>query len=54
MILNLNQIAQIAVPVADPDRSEAFYRDTLDCGSSTGSAICVSSTVPGSVCFSTK
>jgi methylmalonyl-CoA/ethylmalonyl-CoA epimerase len=29
MILNLNQIAQIAVPVADPDRSEAFYRDIV-------------------------
>jgi catechol 2,3-dioxygenase-like lactoylglutathione lyase family enzyme len=29
MLLNLNQIAQIAVPVVDPDRSEAFYRDML-------------------------
>src|SRR5215470_2288004 len=29
MLLNLNQIGQIAVPVADPDRSEAFYRDVL-------------------------
>jgi len=29
MLLNLNQIGQIAVPVADPDRSEAVYQDVL-------------------------
>ena len=29
MLLNLTHIGQIALPVADVDRSEAFYRDVL-------------------------
>ena len=29
MLLNLNQIAQIAVPAADPDWSEAFHQDIV-------------------------
>jgi len=29
MLLNLTHIGQVALPVADVDRSEAFYRDVL-------------------------
>jgi catechol-2,3-dioxygenase len=29
MLLNLTHIGQIALPVADVDRSEAFYRNVL-------------------------
>jgi methylmalonyl-CoA/ethylmalonyl-CoA epimerase len=29
MLLNLSQIGQIALPVADPDRSEAFYETVI-------------------------
>ena len=29
MLLNLTHIGQIGLPVADIDRSEAFYRDVL-------------------------
>ncbi len=29
MVLNLDHIGQIALPVADVDRAEAFYRDVL-------------------------
>jgi catechol 2,3-dioxygenase-like lactoylglutathione lyase family enzyme len=29
MLLNLTHIGQIGLPVADVDRSEAFYRDVL-------------------------
>ena len=29
MLLNLNQIGQIAIPVTDTDRSERFYQDVL-------------------------
>jgi Predicted ring-cleavage extradiol dioxygenase len=29
MLLNLTHIGQIALPVADVDRAEAFYRDVL-------------------------
>ena len=29
MLLNLSQIGQIALPVVDVDRSEAFYRDVI-------------------------
>ena len=29
MLLNLTHIGQIALPVADVDRSEAFYKDVL-------------------------
>jgi methylmalonyl-CoA/ethylmalonyl-CoA epimerase len=29
MLLNLSQIGQIALPVRDVDRSEAFYKDTV-------------------------
>jgi methylmalonyl-CoA/ethylmalonyl-CoA epimerase len=29
MVLNLNQIGQIAVPVSDTDRSEAFYKNVI-------------------------
>jgi methylmalonyl-CoA/ethylmalonyl-CoA epimerase len=29
MLLNLSHIGQIALPVSDVDRSEAFYRDVL-------------------------
>jgi methylmalonyl-CoA/ethylmalonyl-CoA epimerase len=29
LLLNLNQIGQIAIPVRDTDKSERFYRDVL-------------------------
>jgi len=29
MLLNISQIGQIALPVTDVDRSEAFYAETL-------------------------
>ena len=29
MLLNLSHIGQIALPVSDPDRSEAFYADVI-------------------------
>ena len=29
MLLNLNHIAQIALPVLDTDRSEAFYENVI-------------------------
>jgi catechol 2,3-dioxygenase-like lactoylglutathione lyase family enzyme len=29
MLLNLSHIGQIALPVTDVDRSEAFYKDVL-------------------------
>ena len=29
MLLNLTHIGQIALPVSDVDRSEAFYKDVL-------------------------
>jgi hypothetical protein len=46
---------QIAVLVADPDRSEAFYRDVLGLRKLVDLATCVFSFDSlGSVCLSTK
>ena len=50
MLLNLNHIAQIALPVLDTDRSEAFYENVIGLRKLYNSVICHFLTAP--VCAS--
>jgi catechol-2,3-dioxygenase len=54
MLLNLNQIGQIALPVIDTDRAEAFYETVIGLRKLYRFGICHSSIAPACVCCSTR
>ena len=52
MMLNLSQIGQIALPVTDVDRSEAFYEKVIGLRKLFRFGDCRSSTAPACACCS--